>query len=192
MVAKPDFQRKALESFRSKIVRRFGTIEDVVVVEDIPRIEVLLSELVSIGQYVILAFTAERSFDGMEAVYRKDEFLYIAWYEHGRKKGTGDSYYLKFKPRKMIVSSSQDLRRNYAVIETAQIEPIKLQSSELLVSNPDEDGVQRLVDDKGTELKELSSGELYHFYTIMCKPGRIVVHPKGSIIATEQRDYFFK
>lgn len=192
MVAKPDFQRRALEAFRSRIVRRFGTLEDVAVVEDISRIEVLLSKLVQIGQYVIVDFTAERSFDGIEAVYRKDEFLYIAWYEHGRKRAVGDSYYLKFKPGKMIVSSSEDLKRNYAIIETVQIEPIKPQSSQLLVSNPDEDGIQRLVDSKGIELRELNSGELYHFYTIMCRPGRIVVHPKGSVIATEQREYFFR
>lgn len=197
MVSVREFQREALEAFREKVVSHVGDkIEGPVMFNDISEIERILADLAEIGRYVIVDFTAERHFDNFSAVYRKGDFLYIAWYESEARfedePNSADrvnSRYLKFRPRRMMINASPESRRNHIVIETDRIQqlPVTKHSTHL-----DADYMQVLIDQEGKELRPLRPGEIYHAFTVICRPGRVVLHPKGSMLATEYGSHYFQ
>ncbi len=189
MVNITTFQREALAAFRGKIVSWVGDGDGPGMFGDISDIEKKLKDLAEIGRYVIVDFTSTSHFDNFSAVYGRSDCLYVAWYENENRFMNGvSSHYLKFRPTRMMIYSDKDPRMNHIVIETSSIEPLSRGDDVLEV---DTTGIQNIID-YGRELKPLKSGEQCHVFAVMCKPGRVVLHPKGSIIAREERECYFR
>ncbi len=190
-MSKSEFQRMALGEFRRKVISWSGDGNvGPAIIDDISDICRIISDLASIGRYVIVDYTSSSSFDNFSACYKKGDYLYIAWYEAADrfKVGFKHSRYLKFKPAKMLINAMEEPRLNHIVIDTNPIQQIV--GSEV-IERADEDGIQNIVDTKGEELKNLAPGEISHVFDVVCMAGRIVLHPKGSILSREKRDYYF-
>src|SRR3989344_6898900 len=187
-----EFQREALREFRRRVVSWCGE-ENLgpVSIDHISDMERIIKDLSSIGRYVIVDFTEMQCFDNFSACYQKDGFLYIAWYERSDRLSTSDvhSHYLKFKPAKMFINAAENPRLNHIVIDTAEITPTPKSK---YAENPDEYGIQEIIDPRGRELRHFEGGEICHVFDVVCNAGRIVMHPKGSVFAHEKRDYYFR
>lgn len=189
MKSAKQFQLEAMLAFREKVVEWTRNSEGPVMFPDILDIERKLSDLAQIGRYVIVDFTETSHFDNFSRVYRSGDCLYIAWYENENRfmNGKGSSY-LKFRPSRMMVNSNPELRRNHIVIETLAIDQLPRNDD---VTAQDDEGMQRVID-FGRELKPLEIGEYCHVFAVMCTPGRVVLHPKGSMLSEEYRGHYFK
>ncbi len=185
------FQETALTFFRRRIASWIGYSADrPVVINDVSEIEKILADFSGIGEYTIVDFTEAAHFDNFSAVRRKGENLYVAWYEDQDRFQEGrHSHYLKFKPKSLVFYPDQDLAMNHLVVETDELNP--LPKSEY-ITEPDEYGMQTLMDVKGEELRNLSSNERYHLFLVMCRPGRIVLHPKGSELVDRLRGVYHR
>ncbi len=187
-----EVQREALIEFRKRVVSWCGE-ENLgpVLIDNISDMERIIKDLSSIGRYVIVDFTDTYGFDRFSMCYRKNEHLYVAWYERSDRLGTGEihSQYLKFKPTKMLINAAENPRLNHIVIDTAEICPAPKSK---YTENPDEYGIQEIIDPEGRELRRFEGGEICHVFNVVCNPGRVVMHPKGSLFASELRGYYFR
>ncbi len=190
-VSSAEFQRRALQEFRGKVISWSGDGNvGPISIDNISDIERIINDLVPIGRYVIVDYAESHNFDNFSACYRKGDCLYIAWYENADRLHTGErhSHYLKFRPARMLINAIEEPRLNHIVIDTDPIKPRKKSEN---INNPDAYGIQCIIYPHGSELKPFAPGEICHVFDVICNPGRILLHPKGSIFTQEKRGYYF-
>ncbi len=182
------FQEEAVLEFRKKLIEIFSAEERKGVVNDKQGIKKTLEYLSGIGRYLIVDYTPSASLDRFSAVYKFEDILSLAWYESIGPKSDGTNWYLRFNPEKMVVNIDDDPRWCHLVIQTKPIPELPKSS---FISVPDVYGLQKIVDRTGSYVRHLQKGEREHTLMVMCDPGRVVIHPKGSVLTDKYRSHYF-
>lgn len=156
------------------------------IINEISQMEKIIRNFCEIGEHIIVEFSNSMHFDSLAGIYRKNDFLYIPKYSEKQVTEHYSSKFLKFAPEKMLINVSENPEYNYVVIQTKGIRNVQGNNIEC------EEGIKQITDLKGNELKPLKNKEIYHIFLAMYKPGRVLLHPRGSIFTTTEKGYYFR
>ena len=158
-------------------------------VHDLEMMVTLTRKVCALGNKVAIDFSCERTFDACSQVYRKKDYLYLAFYEQDDRLNHKQIHgvYLKFKPDEMLlVGNPRDPTQNRIWFRTLSYDPLPASTQNSIVG---EDGLQVYL--SRDEPNPVQGREEYHVIASVCGWSKVLLHPHGSVFDKELRKLYF-